>query len=482
MSDAVAQTLVPQENPPAAPRTGLPEAEDLFRGMDEPMFGKYSAVLDAFDPILFVGRVEKVRGALVESLGPQAVVGEVCRIHLEDRVVHAEVVGLKGPHVQLMCFEDMTGIEIGARVIAEGEALMVPVGACLLGRVIDAFGNPLDGKGEIGAGTFYPVQSAPPQAMRREKITRQIQTGVRAVDGLLAVGMGQRMGIFAGSGVGKSTLLGMIARNTKADVNVIALIGERGREVREFIEYDLGPEGLARSVIVVSTSDMPDLAKLKGALAASAIAEYFRDQGRNVMFLFDSVTRYAWAQREVGLSIGEPPTREGYPPSVFSGLQKLLERSGNSDKGTITAFYTVLVEGDDMKEPVTDTVRGTLDGHLVLSRKIAQKAQYPAVDILESISRLMDKGIAPRELCAAAAYLRRMLAVYSDSEDLINLGAYVQGTNPEIDESIRIMPALREFLRQTVEEKAGLEETRARILELAALTKEQAEADEDEEI
>jgi flagellum-specific ATP synthase len=483
MSDVTLNSLRSQD----APSWGPPEAEgggaDLFFGLDEPMFDKYSAVLDSFDPILFAGRVEKVRGSLVESIGPQAVVGEVCRIHLADRVVRAEVVGLKGTHVQLMCFDDMTGIEVGARVIAEGEQMTVPVGDCLLGRVIDAFGRPLDGKGEIGASVFYPVNAQAPGAMKRERIATQIQTGVKAIDGLLAVGKGQRMGIFAGSGVGKSTLLGMIARNTKADVNVIALIGERGREVREFIESDLGPEGLARSVIVGSTSNMPDLAKLKGALAASAIAEYFRDQGRDVMFLFDSVTRYAWAQREVGLSIGEPPTRDGYPPSVFSGLQKVLERSGTSDKGTITAFYTVLVEGDDMKEPITDTVRGTLDGHLVLSRKIAQKAQYPAVDILESISRLMDKGIAPLEVRKAAACLRRMLAVYTDSEDLINLGAYVQGTNPEIDDSIRIMPFLREFLAQTVEEKSDLEKTRAQILELAALVeKAEEEEPEDEEI
>jgi flagellum-specific ATP synthase len=426
--------------------------------------------------------VEKVRGQLVESLGPQAVVGEVCRIQLPDRLIHAEVVGLRGARVQLMCFQDMTGIELGARVIATGEALMVPVGNCLLGRVIDAFGSPLDGKGEIGASVFYPVNAQAPGAMKREKISSQIQTGVRAIDGLLAVGKGQRMGIFAGSGVGKSTLLGMIARNTRADVNVIALIGERGREVREFIEYDLGPEGLERSVIVVSTSDTPDLAKLKGAYAASAVAEYFRDQGKDVMLLFDSVTRYAWAQREVGLSIGEPPTREGYPPSVFSGLQKLLERSGTSGRGTITAFYTVLVEGDDMKEPITDTVRGTLDGHLVLSRKISQKAQYPAVDILDSISRLMDKGIVARQVCAAASYLRRMLAVYTDSEDLVNLGAYVQGTNPEIDESLRVMPLIREFLTQAVEEKSSLEETHAKVLELAASAGRPAAEEQDEEI
>ena len=461
----------------AAETHGLPPEEPLLA--EDPPFAKYAAILDAFDPILFAGRVERVRGQLVESVGPQAVVGEVCRIHLKDRVIYGEVVGLRGPVVQIMCFSDMTGIETGSRVVAEGQSLMVPVGNCLMGRVIDAFGVPLDGKGEIGASVFYPLSAAAPAAMKRGIITSQIETGVRAIDGLLAVGKGQRMGIFAGSGVGKSTLLGMIARNTKADVNVIALIGERGREVREFIDSDLGPEGLARSVIVVSTSNENDLAKIKGAHAASAIAEYFRDQGKDVMLLFDSVTRYAWAQREVGLSIGEPHAREGYPPSAFSSLQKLLERSGASDKGTITAFYTVLVEGDDMKEPVTDTVRGTLDGHLELSRKIAQKAQYPAVDILGSVSRLMDK-VVPREAREAANYLRRMLAVYTDSEDLINLGAYVQGTSPEIDESIRIMPFIKEFLRQAVEEKSSLEETRAKLLDLAAALRPAAEDDDDD--
>ena len=448
---------------------------------EDPPFAKYTAVLDDFDPILFAGKVQKVRGQLVESLGPQAVVGEVCRIHLRDRVVHGEVVGLRGSTVQIMCFSDMTGIETGARVVAEGQSLFIPAGNCLLGRVIDAFGVPLDGKGEIGASVFYPLNAGAPDAMKREKITTQIETGVRAIDGLLAVGKGQRMGIFAGAGVGKTTMLGMIARNTKADVNVIALVGERGREVREFIDYDLGPEGLARSVIVVSTPDMSDLAKIKGAYAATAIAEYFRDQGKDVMFLFDSVTRYARARRELGLSIGEPPTREGYPPSVFSGLQRLLERSGASDTGSITAFYTVLVEGDDMKEPVSDTVLATLDGHLVLSRKIAQKAQYPAVDILASISRLMDKGIVSEEVCAAASYLRRMIAVYTDSEDLINLGAYVQGTNPEIDEAIRMQPSINEFLRQTVKERTSLEETHGKIFSLAAALRPSAEGEDDDE-
>ena len=290
---------------------------------------------------------------------------------------------------------------------------------------------------------------------------------MRAIDGMLAVGKGQRLGIFSGSGVGKSTLLGMIARNTRADVNVIALIGERGREVREFIENDLGEEGLARSVLVVSTSNTPPMARLKGAYTATAIAEYFRDRGKDVMLLFDSVTRFARAQREIGLAVGEAPATRGFTPSVFSTLPKLLERCGTSDKGTITGFYNILVEGDDMDEPVADSVRGILDGHLVLSRKIAQRAQYPAVDILASISRLAVK-VAPSDVRKSADYLRRMLAVYTEAEDLINVGAYVQGTNPEIDEAVRVMPGLRNFLIQDIEEKAPLEETRSRILELAA--------------
>ncbi len=444
------------------------------------MFEKYSAVVDGFDPILFAGKVEKVQGQLVETRGPQAVVGEICRIHVPERggMIPAEVVGLRGSNVQLMCFSDMQGIEIGSRVIATGGGLRIPVSDALLGRVLDGLGVPIDGRGEIGSGEHYSIYNSPPDVLTRRRITEQIETGVRAIDGLLAVGKGQRLGIFSGSGVGKSTLLGMIARNTRADVNVIALIGERGREVREFIENDLGPEGLARSVLVVSTSNTPPMARLKGAFTATAIAEYFRDQGKDVMLLFDSVTRFARAQREIGLAIGEAPATRGFTPSVFSTLPKLLERCGTSDRGTITGFFAILVEGDDMDEPVADSVRGILDGHLVLSRKIAQRAQYPAVDVLASISRLANK-VAPEDVRRGADYLRRMLAVYAEAEDLINVGAYVRGTNPEIDEAVRVMPALRGFLTQAVEEKAPLEETRSRLLEIAASAG-KAETAEDE--
>jgi flagellum-specific ATP synthase len=440
--------------------------------------------VDGFDPILFAGRVEKVQGSLVETLGPQAVVGEICRIHLpnRERIIPAEVVGLRGPHVQLMCFSDMEGIEIGSRVIASGNGLKIPVSDRLLGRVLDGLGDPIDGKGEIGSIDHYPVFANPPDVLKRRRITEQVETGVRAIDGLAAVGKGQRLGIFSGSGVGKSTLLGMIARNTAADVNVIALIGERGREVREFIENDLGEEGLARSVLVVSTSNTPPLARLKGAYVATAIAEYFRDQGKDVMLLFDSVTRFARAQREIGLAIGEAPATRGFTPSVFSTLPKLLERCGTSDRGTITGFYAILVEGDDMDEPVADSVRGILDGHLVLSRKLAERAQYPAVDVLASISRLANK-VSPPEVRKAADYIRRMLAVYNEAEDLINVGAYVRGTNPEIDEAISVMPIIRDFLRQDISEKAPIEDTRNRILEIAgALPKaETGNTEEDDE-
>lgn len=444
------------------------------------MLEKYQAIIDRVDPILFSGKVEQVQGYLVESQGPQAIVGELCRIHIprKDEYRAAEVIGLRGNRVQLMCFENLEGIEVGSRVVAEGELLQVPVSEKLLGRVLNALGQPIDGKGDISADEFYPVQQTPPSAMFRKPITEQIETGVRAIDGFVAVGKGQRLGIFSGSGVGKSTLLGMVARNTRADINVIALIGERGREVREFIEHDLGPEGLARSVIVVSTSDTPPLARLRGAYTATAIAEYFRDQGKDVMLLFDSVTRFARALREIGLSLGEPPATRGFTPSVFATLPTLLERCGTSEMGTITGFYTILVEGDDMDEPIADTVRGTLDGHLYLSRKLAQKAQYPAVDVLGSISRLAIK-VAPPEVNRAATILRRMLAVYNEAEDLINVGAYVRGTNAEIDKAITLMPVIRDFLIQPIEEKAPLQETRKRLLELAGLIeKEETETEE----
>ena len=343
------------------------------------LIGKYLDAVQRADPIKYTGRVVRVQGLLVESRGPQAVVGELCQILIPrlDKVAWAEVAGLRGDTVQLMVYSALDGIEIGCVVIATGEMLQVPVSDKLLGRTLDSMGRPADGKGEISSPVFYPAVAVPPDALTRRRIKTRIATGVRAFDGLLPLGRGQRIGIFAGSGVGKSTLLGMIARNTNADINVIALIGERGREVREFLENDLGEEGLARSVIIVSTSDTPPLARLRGAYVATAVAEYFRDQGKDVMLLFDSVTRFARAQREIGLAIGEPPATRGYTPSVFDSLPKLLERSGTSDKGSITGVYTILVDGDDMDEPIADTVRGILDGHVVLTRRLAERYHYP---------------------------------------------------------------------------------------------------------
>ncbi|HUZ17951.1 MAG TPA: FliI/YscN family ATPase, partial [Spirochaetia bacterium] len=371
-----------------------------------------------------------------------------------------------GTTVQLMPFDEMEGIEVGCEVVATGSPLSVPVSPALLGRVLDSLGRPIDGKGIAPADELYPTTAQPPSVLRRKRITERIVTGVRAIDAMTPVGKGQRLGIFSGSGVGKSTLLGMVARNTSADVNVIALIGERGREVREFIENDLGPEGLARSVIVVSSSDTPALARLKGAYVATAIAEYFRDKGNDVMLLFDSVTRFARAQREIGLSIGEPPATRGYTPSVFSVLPKMLERCGTSENGTITGFYTVLVDGDDIDEPISDNVRGILDGHLILSRKLASAYQYPAVDVLASLSRLAPSVTSKQER-AAAGEIRRLLAIYNDAEDLINVGAYAKGTNADIDLAVEKIGAIRAFLAQAVEERAVLSETIRRLGEIA---------------
>ena len=432
------------------------------------VFDKYTAVVERTETIRYIGRVDRVQGLLIESTGPQAVVGEVCQIELspDGPMVWGEVVGLKGRTVQLMPFTDIEGIQIGSRVIASGSTLSVPVGEDLLGRVVGPLGKAVDGRGDINTRTLYPVVATPPDPLERRTIREQLVTGVRAIDGMIATGKGQRLGIFSGSGIGKSTLIGMIARNTRADVNVIALIGERGREVREFLENDLGREGLARSVVVVSTSNTPPLARLRGAFVATAIAEYFRDQGNDVMLLFDSVTRFARAQREIGLATGEAPATRGFPPSVFSTLPRLLERSGTSANGSITGFYSILVEGDDMDEPVSDTVRGILDGHLVLSRRLAQRFHYPAVDVLDSVSRLANKVTSP-QLQQAAGYARRMLATYRESEDLINVGAYAKGTNAEIDEAIDKQPEINDFLRQQINERAPIEETRAGLLEIA---------------
>lgn len=443
------------------------------------LFDKYASAVETVDPIKYLGVVRKVQGLLIESVGPQAVVGELCQILIPrgSGTVWAEVVGLREKTVQLMPYTEMDGIEVGCVVIATGDFLKVPVSDKLLGRTLDSMGRAMDEGEEILSGEYYPLMREPPDVLKRTRITERIVTGIRAIDGLIPAGKGQRLGIFAGSGVGKSTIMGMIARNTNADVNVIALIGERGREVREFIENDLGPEGLARSVIVVSGSNTPPLARIRGAFVAMAIAEYFRDQGKDVMLLFDSVTRFAYAQREIGLAIGEPPATRGYTPSVFSTLPKLLERSGTSDRGTITGFYTILVEGDDMDEPVADTVRGILDGHIVLSRKLAHRYHYPAIDVLQSVSRL-STVIATADEQKAGGYLKRLLAVYADAEDLINVGAYVKGSNPQIDEAIEKIPVIQEFLRQDIQDRAPFSDTLAKMESLTGIPLEPDEPDE----
>jgi len=405
------------------------------------------------------GKVARVIGLAVEVKGISAGIGEVCDIFIpgESRPVIAEVVGFKEDSSILMPLGELRGIYPGCLVVPRGRPFSVGVGKDLLGRVLNGIGRPMDGH-SLNITEEYPVENNPPDPLARKHISDILHTGVRVIDALLTCGKGQRIGIFAGSGVGKSTLLGMIARFCNADLNVIALIGERGREVLDFIENDLGPDGLARSVVVVATSDQPALVRLKGAFVASAIAEYFRDQGKDVLLFMDSVTRFAMAQREVGLAVGEPPATKGYTPSVFSLLPKLLERSGTSHHGTITAFYTVLVEADDMNEPVADAVRGILDGHIVLSRELAARGHYPAVDVLHSVSRVMPKLVTPEHL-QAAARLRHLLATYTKSEDLINVGAYVKGSNPEIDESLRYHDQIIAFLRQDVHEQIDFGKT-----------------------
>jgi len=439
------------------------------------IFEKYLEAANRIDPIKCVGRVVRVQGILIESRGPQAIIGEICRIELKkagtsdyNKFIQCEVVGLRDDIVQLMSYSETGGIEIGCRVIASGSCLDVAVSKKLLGRVLNHIGRPVDGKGDIESPVRYPVLADPPDPYSRPRIKERISTGIRAIDGLLAAGKGQRLGIFAGSGVGKSTLLGMIARNTSADVNVVALIGERGREVNEFIENDLGKEGLARSVMVVTPMNSPALARLRGAYVATAIAEYFRDQGLDVMLLFDSLTRFARAQREIGLASGEPPATRGYTPSMFDSMPKLLERSGTSERGTITGFYTILVDGDDLDEPVSDTVRGILDGHIVLSRDLAQSYHYPAIDVLASISRLATK-VSGTETKKAVAIVRRLMASYAGAEDLINVGAYKLGTNPMIDEAIAKREALEKFLVQAVEEKSPIDKTLKALGEIAGV-------------
>lgn len=409
-------------------------------------------------PTYIEGKVKKIIGLTVEVEGIKAFVGELCTIYNERNVpIKCEVVGFKDNEVILMPLGELSGISPGCKVVPERKPLSVKCSDNLLGKVLDGLGNPLN-EDEIGFGEDYPLDNSPPDPLKRRRIKDVLPTGVRAIDGFLTCGEGQRIGIFAGSGVGKSTTLGMIAREAKADVNVIALIGERGREVLDFIQADLGEEGMKKSVVVCATSDKPALIRLKGALTATAIAEYFRDQGKKVILMMDSVTRFAMAQREVGLAIGEPPATKGYTPSVFAKLPILMERSGTSDKGSITAFYTVLVDGDDFNEPIADAVRGILDGHIVLSRALAHKNHYPAIDILNSVSRLMP-SIAEDNHKDAASKARDLLATYKEAEDLINIGAYVSGSNKKIDIAVQYNPYIEKFLKQGMKEKCGFDES-----------------------
>ncbi len=405
------------------------------------------------------GKVIKVVGLTIESIGPEAKLNDLCRIYLDkDKTdsVLAEVVGFSDMRLILMPFDSVDGVGIGCTVENTGHPLSVMVGPELLGHTLDGVGKPTD-VDAIPVKECYPVDAQAPDPMAREIISEVLPLGVKAVDGMLTLGKGQRIGIFAGSGVGKSTLMGMFARNTKADINVIALIGERGREVREFIERDLGPEGMARSVVVVATSDKPALIRKNAAKTATAIAEYFRDQGKDVLLMMDSLTRFSMAQREIGLATGEPPVTRGYPPSVYSEMPKLLERAGNSDKGSITGLYTVLVDGDDFNEPITDTARGILDGHIILDRKLGHKNHYPAIDVLQSISRVMS-SVATKEHKQLAGKLKSVMATYNEAEDLINIGAYKSGSNPDIDYAISKIRAVNEFLCQQTDEKFSFEE------------------------
>ncbi len=410
------------------------------------------------------GVVTHIIGLLIEASGPQSVcIGELCYLyHHNGEKVPCEVIGFKNDTVLLMPLGDIAKITPGSEVFPTGHVHRVSVSESMCGRILDALGNPIDGKGPIIAERKNPVTTAPPSALQRKRITEIVSTGIKAIDGMCTVGQGQRMGIFSGSGVGKSVLLGMIARMSSSDINVIALIGERGREVREFIERDLGPEGLAHSVVVVATSDQAALLRAKGANVATAIAEYFRDKGRNVILIMDSITRYAMALREVGLTVGEPPTTKGYPPSVFAALPKLLERSGNSDKGSITGIYSILTEGDDVNDPVSDTVRSILDGHIVLSRKLASANHYPAIDVLNSLSRVMI-DIVSDDVLRSAGKVRDYLQVYKEAEDLINIGAYVPGSNAKIDKAISLIEKIRNFLRQRGKEQIAYDETCALI-------------------
>jgi flagellum-specific ATP synthase len=428
---------------------------------------RFNKIISKSELIKVNGKVTDVIGLVIISSGPNVSLGEVCRITDRDGndVCQSEVVGFKDGKVLSIALGEVNNISPACEILATGKSFSIPVGMELLGRVIDGLGNPIDGKGALIGSTTKKIHREPPHPLERKRITEPLQTGVRSIDGLLTVGKGQRVGIFAGSGVGKSVMLGMIAKNTNADINVIVLTGERGREVREFIEKDLGEEGLKRSVVIVSTSDKSALIRLKGAYVGTTIAEYFRDMGMDVVLMMDSVTRFAMAQREIGLTIGEPPTTKGYTPSVFAILPKLLERAGTTQSGSITGFYTVLVDGDDMNEPIADAVRSILDGHIVLSRSLANMGQFPAVDPLQSVSRVMP-DIVDTAHRQRALDCNEILATYREAEDLINIGAYVKGSNPQIDYALSKIQSIKSFLKQDMLEKTIFKETLLRLEEI----------------
>ncbi len=430
--------------------------------MQEPdiIVSNYKSIINRTNTLNKIGRITKVVGLVIESEGPKASINEICTLRTKTgkEIAKAEIVGFKDGRLLSMALGDISDISPGMEIIATGTNLEISVSDKLLSRVLDGLGNPIDGKKALPTFNYRSIYAYPPNPLTRQRISEPIVTGIRAIDGMLSHGKGQRIGIFSGSGVGKSTLLGMIARNTSADVNVIALIGERGREVREFIEKDLQERGLERSVLIVATSDQPPLVRVKAALTATTIAEFYRDKGLDVMLMMDSATRLAMAQREIGLSIGEPPTAKGYTPSVFSLMQKTMERSGTSDKGSITGLYTVLVEGDDMNEPISDAARGILDGHVVLARKLATNGHYPAIDVLESVSRVR-RDVISEEHYKVSMEIQQLIAEYRNAEDLISVGAYQKGSNPKIDLAIALNDKINRFLKQDIYESSSFEDT-----------------------
>ncbi len=424
-------------------------------------------IINNSNTITKIGKIVEIVGLTIVADGPVSSIGDLCHIVLDnDEIILSEVVGFRQDCILLMPLGSIEGLKAGAKVINTQTQMKVKVSEALLGRVLDGLGNPIDGKGEIVADDYYPTNAKIINPMDRKPIDEVLSLGLKAIDGLNTIGKGQRVGIFAGSGVGKSTTLAMIAKNTTADINVIALIGERGREVREFIEHTMGTEGMKRSIVVCATSEQPALVKIKASFVACAIAEYFRDKGKDVLFMLDSVTRIALAQREVGLAVGEPPATRGYTPSVFALLPKFLERAGANKYGTITGLYTVLVEGDDMNEPVADAARSILDGHIVLSRALAHKNHYPAIDVLASISRVMN-NIVPAEHKAAAGKIRNLLALYRKNEDLINIGAYAKGSDPNVDKAISLIDEINDFLKQGADYKNSYENIIQEMIELS---------------